>query len=364
MSETKKIRVLVVDDSAIVRKVLTDVLNQQPDIEVVGTAPDAFVARDKIVSLRPDVLTLDVEMPRMDGLTFLEKLMKHYPLPVIVLSSLTQNSTRAALEALNRGAVDVLAKPGGPYSVADLKDDLPQRVRAAAAARIRRNGAAAAAPPPPPPAPAPAAAPARRRAEAGGAPPQQVIAIGASTGGTVAIERVLAALPAEMPPIVITQHIPPGFSRTFAQRLNTMCALEVREAEGGERLENGLALVAPGNRHMEIERIPGGGWRTRLHDGPKVCYQRPSVDVLFRSVAREAGPHSIGVLLTGMGADGAAGMLEMRRAGADTIAQNEETCVVFGMPREAIRMGAAQHVLPLGEIAGALLRRTRSGVAA
>lgn len=363
MSEAKKIRVLVVDDSAIVRKVLADVLNQQPDIEVVGTAPDAFVARDKIVSLRPDVLTLDVEMPRMDGLTFLEKLMKHYPLPVIVLSSLTQNSTRAALEALNRGAVDVLAKPGGPYSVADLKDDLPQRVRAAAAARIRRNGAAAA-PPPPPPAQAPVPAPARRPAEPGGAPPQQVIAIGASTGGTVAIERVLAALPAEMPPIVITQHIPPGFSRTFAQRLNTMCALEVKEAEGGERLENGLALVAPGNRHMEIERIPGGGWRTRLHDGPKVCYQRPSVDVLFRSVAREAGPHSIGVLLTGMGADGAAGMLEMRRAGADTIAQNEETCVVFGMPREAIRMGAAQHVLPLGEIAGALLRRARTGVAA
>lgn len=362
MSEAKKIRVLVVDDSAIVRKVLADVLNQQPDIEVVGTAPDAFVARDKIVSLRPDVLTLDVEMPRMDGLTFLEKLMKHYPLPVIVLSSLTQNSTRAALEALNRGAVDVLAKPGGPYSVADLKDDLPQRVRAAAAARIRRNGAAAA-PPPPPPAQAPVPAPARRPAEPGGAP-QQVIAIGASTGGTVAIERVLAALPAEMPPIVITQHIPPGFSRTFAQRLNTMCALEVKEAEGGERLENGLALVAPGNRHMEIERIPGGGWRTRLHDGPKVCYQRPSVDVLFRSVAREAGPHSIGVLLTGMGADGADGMLEMRRAGAETIAQNEETCVVFGMPREAIRMGAVQHVLPLGEIAGALLRRARPGVAA
>ncbi|MCX7604372.1 MAG: chemotaxis response regulator protein-glutamate methylesterase [Bryobacteraceae bacterium] len=356
MSEAKKIRVLVVDDSAIVRKVLTEVLSQQPDIEVVGTAPDAFVARDKIVSLRPDVLTLDVEMPRMDGLTFLEKLMKHYPLPVIVLSSLTQNSTRAALEALNRGAVDVLAKPGGPYSVADLKDDLPQRVRAAAAARIRRNGAAAAPPPPAAPAPAPAARP---RTEADGPPPQQVIAIGASTGGTVAIERILAALPAEVPPIVITQHIPPGFSRTFAQRLNTVCALEVREAEGGERLENGLALVAPGNRHLEIERIAGGGWRTRLHDGPKVCYQRPSVDVLFRSVAREAGAHSIGVLLTGMGADGAAGLLEMRRAGAPTIAQNEETCVVFGMPREAIRMGAAQQVLPLDEIAGALAKRVR-----
>jgi len=362
MTETKKIRVLVVDDSAIVRKVLADVLNQQPDIEVVGTAPDAFVARDKIVSLRPDVLTLDVEMPRMDGLTFLEKLMKHYPLPVIVVSSLTQSSTRAALEALNRGAVDVLAKPGGPYSVADLKDDLPQRVRAAAAARLRRNGT-----PAPVPAPRPASppsAPMQARAASGGAPPQQVIAIGASTGGTVAIEHVLTALPAEMPPIVITQHIPPGFSTTFAQRLNKVCAMEVKEAEGGERLEHGLALVAPGNRHLEIERVPGGGWRTRLHDGPKVCYQRPSVDVLFRSVARETGPHAIGVLLTGMGADGAAGLLEMRRAGADTIAQNEETCVVFGMPREAIRLGAAQQVLPLGEIAGALLRRVRVSVPA
>jgi two-component system chemotaxis response regulator CheB len=354
----KKIRVLVVDDSAIVRKVLSDVLSQQPDIEVAGTAPDAFVARDKIVALRPDVITLDVEMPRMDGLTFLDKLMKHYPLPVIVVSSLTQNSTRAALEALNRGAVDVLAKPGGPYSVADLKDDLPQRVRAAAAARLRT------APAPPParqPAPAaPSAAPAARH----GAAAQSLIAIGASTGGTVAIERVLAALPASMPPIVIAQHIPPGFSATFAQRLNKVCALEVKEAEGGEALTAGMAFVAPGNRHLEIERIPGGGWRTRLHDGPKVCYQRPSVDVLFRSVAREAGSRATGVLLTGMGADGAAGLLEMRRAGADTIAQNEETCVVFGMPREAIRLGAAVHVLPLDDIAAALLKRAPAPAAA
>lgn len=349
MTASKKIRVLVVDDSAIVRKVLSDVLNQQPDIEVVGTAPDAFVARDKIVALRPDVLTLDVEMPRMDGLTFLEKLMKHYPLPVIVLSSLTQNSTRAALEALNRGAVDVLAKPGGPYSVADLKDDLPQRVRAAAAARLRGPAAA------PPPRPVPTA-PAPAVKSGNGAPPQHLIAIGASTGGTVAIERVLASLPASMPPIVITQHIPPGFSTTFAQRLNKLCALEVKEAEGGEKLTTGMAIVAPGNRHLEVERTPGGGWRTVLHDGPKVCYQRPSVDVLFRSVARQAGLHSTGVLLTGMGADGAAGLLEMRRAGAHTIAQNEETCVVFGMPREAIRLGAVQQVLPLDDIAGALMK--------
>lgn len=356
MTAAKKIRVLVVDDSAIVRKVLADVLSQQPDIEVAGTAPDAFVARDKIVALRPDVVTLDVEMPRMDGLTFLEKLMKHYPLPVIVVSSLTQNSTRAALEALNRGAVDVLAKPGGPYSVADLKDDLPQRVRAAAAAKLR-NG-----PPQPAPRPAPVA-PAAAAAARNGAIPHHLIAIGASTGGTVAIERVLAALPLSMPPIVITQHIPPGFSTTFAQRLNKVCALEVKEAEGGETLANGMAVVAPGNRHLEIERIAGGGWRTRLHDGPKVCYQRPSVDVLFRSVARDAGVNATGVLLTGMGADGAAGLLEMRRNGAGTIAQNEDTCVVFGMPREAIRMGAAQQVLPLDDIPAALMKRFAAPVA-
>lgn len=357
MTAARKIRVLVVDDSAIVRKVLTDILSQQPDIEVAGTAPDAFVARDKIVALRPDVLTLDVEMPRMDGLTFLEKLMKHYPLPVIVVSSLTQNSTRAALEALSRGAVDVLAKPGGPYSVADLKDDLPQRVRAAAAARLR-----AAAPPPAQRTPAPAAPPAP--AVKNGQPAQHLIAIGASTGGTVAIERVLENLPASMPPIVIAQHIPPGFSASFAQRLNKICALEVREAAGGEILSCGMAVVAPGNRHLEIERIGGGGWRTRLHDGPKVCYQRPSVDVLFRSVAREAGSHAIGVLLTGMGADGAAGLLEMRRAGAGTIAQNEDTCVVYGMPREAVRLGGVQQVLPLDEIAGALLKRAPAPAAA
>lgn len=355
MTNPRKIRVLVVDDSAIVRKVLADVLNQQPDIEVAGTAPDAFVARDKIVALRPDVITLDVEMPRMDGLTFLEKLMKHYPLPVIVVSSLTQNSTRTALEAVNRGAVDVLAKPGGPYSVADLKDDLPQRVRAAAAAKLR----AAPAPPLAPRTPPQRLAPTAKN----GAAAQHLIAIGASTGGTVAIERVLTALPPAMPPIVIAQHIPPGFSATFAQRLNKVCPFDVKEAEGGETLSNGMAVIAPGNRHLEIERIPGGGWRTRLHDGPKVCYQRPSVDVLFRSVAREAGAHSTGVLLTGMGADGAAGLLEMRRAGAATLAQDEETCVVYGMPREAVRLGAAAQVLPLDEIAGALMKRAPAPVA-
>ncbi len=338
-------RVLVVDDSAIVRKVISDILAAQPDIEVVGTAPDPYVARDKIIALRPDVLTLDIEMPRMDGLTFLDRLMRHYPLPVIVISSLTQSSTRAALEAMNRGAVDVLAKPGGPYSVGDLKEDLPRRIRAASQARLRQRQAD----PAETQTSATPSARTQRRAEL-------LLAIGASTGGTQAIEQVLRGLPADMPPIVITQHIPAGFSAAFAQRLNQICALQVLEAQGGETLAHGRAYVAPGNHHLVVERSASGLWRLRLDDGPKVCYQRPSVDVMFQSVALSAGPQACGVLLTGMGSDGAEGMLALRRAGAHTIAQDEDSCVVFGMPREAIRLGAAQQVLPLPAITGALTR--------
>jgi two-component system chemotaxis response regulator CheB len=361
MNTPAKTKVLVVDDSAIVRKVISDILAAQPDIEVVGTAPDPFVARDKILALRPDVLTLDIEMPRMDGLTFLDRLMRHYPLPVIVISSLTQSSTRAALEAMNRGAVDVLAKPGGPYSVGDLKEDLPRRIRAAASARLRRHAPTDANSPPSTvptqsrPAPAPLPSPTVPSTQ-----PNRLISIGASTGGTQAIEQLLRALPAGMPPIVITQHIPAGFSAAFAQRLNQLCALEVREAQGNEPLHPGCAFIAPGNFHLLVERAPTGGWRTRLDQGPKVCYQRPSVDVMFRSVAECAARQAFGILLTGMGSDGAAGMLQLRQAGAPTIAQNEETCVVFGMPREAIRLGAALHVLPLPEIAPTLVRETRA----
>ena len=359
---TGKTKVLVVDDSAIVRKVISDILAAQPDLEVVGTAPDPFVARDKILALRPDVLTLDIEMPRMDGLTFLDRLMRHYPLPVIVISSLTQSSTRAALEAMHRGAVDVLAKPGGPYSVGDLKEDLPRRIRAAASARLRRHAPPAAdtparaVPNQSRPAPAPLPSPTVRSA-----PPNRLIAIGASTGGTQAIEQLLRTLPSVMPPIVITQHIPAGFSAAFAQRLNQVCALEVREAQGNEPLLPGFAFIAPGNFHLLVERAPAGGWRTRLDQGSKVCYQRPSVDVMFRSVAQYATRQAFGILLTGMGSDGAEGMLQLRQANAPTIAQNEETCVVFGMPREAIRLGAALQVLPLPEIASALIRETRAG---
>jgi two-component system chemotaxis response regulator CheB len=300
--------------------------------------------------------------------------MQHYPLPVIVISSLTQSSTRTAMEALNRGAVDVLAKPGGPYSVGDLREDLPMRVRAAASARLRRNPQPEAAPPrpaaAPPAAPQPIRSAAPARAAAARPAPtvstrapavtNRLIAIGASTGGTQAIEAVLTAMPAQMPPIVITQHIPAGFSAAFAERLNRVCALEVREARGGEILTPGLALIAPGNYHMLVERAGDGSLRTRLDEGPKVCYQRPSVDVMFRSIAAVAGKQTIAVLLTGMGSDGAAGMCDLRRLGAITIAQNEQSCVVFGMPREAIRMGGAQNVQALGEIGPGLVRDTRA----
>ncbi len=361
-----KTKVLVVDDSAIVRKVLSEILGQQPDIEVVGTAPDPYIARDKIVALRPDVLTLDIEMPRMDGLTFLDKLMRHYPLPVIVISSLTQSSTHAAMEALSRGAVDVLAKPGGPYSVGDLREDLPRRVRAAAWAgsrlrqernqvltSVRSNSKAE------PPAAAGPVTP-QEQAYAGGACREhQVVAIGASTGGTQAIEAILSKLPREMPPIVVTQHIPAGFSRAFAERLNRVCSLEISEAAGGETLTPGHAYIARGDQHMIIERSGSGNWRIRLDGGPKVCYQRPSVDVMFESVAAAAGSQSCAVLLTGMGSDGSQGMLKMKNAGARTVAESERTCVVFGMPREAIRLGAAQRVMDLDEIAGFLIQTTR-----
>ena len=355
-----KIRVLVVDDSAIVRKVLSEILSAQPDLDVVGTAPDPYIARDKIVALRPDVLTLDIEMPRMDGLTFLDKLMQHYPLPVIVVSSLTQSSTSAAMEALSRGAVDVLAKPGGPYSVGDLREDLPRRVRAAAWAgarlRSRRDEESTSAPVAKP---LQAASPEQTESNIRPCLASQIIAIGASTGGTQAIEAILARLPASMPPMVITQHIPAGFSAAFAQRLNRICALEVREAAGGETLKPGVAFIAPGDHHLIIEGSGPGNWRLRLDSGPKVCYQRPSVDVMFESVSAAAANHCWGILLTGMGSDGSQGMLKMKTAGARTIAESESTCIVFGMPREAIRLGAADRVLALNKIAPLLVEETR-----
>jgi two-component system chemotaxis response regulator CheB len=339
----RKIRVLIVDDSAIVRKLLGEALASEPDLEVVGTAPDPYIARDKIQSLRPDVLTLDIEMPRMDGLTFLKKLMRFHPLPVVVISSLAQASSKTAIEALQCGAVEVLGKPGGPYSVGELRRELPHKIRSAAAARVARAPSEPA-PTPKQPLPAPVQAP----------DPSALIAIGASTGGTEAIREVLTRLPEACPGIVVVQHIPAVFSTAFANRLNDLCRIRVKEAADGDAVVPGQALIAPGNFHMTL-RKRGNQYRVAVQDGERVCYQRPSVDVLFDSVAQAAGPDAIGVILTGMGADGAQGLLRMKRTGARTVAQDEASCVVFGMPREAIRLGAVDHILPLAQIAGEVM---------
>jgi len=344
-----KIRVLVVDDSAIVRKILSESLNAHPDIEVIATAPDPYVARDKILELDPDVLTLDIEMPRMDGLTFFRKLMQYRPMPVIVISSISSASCQTAMEAMRLGAVEVLAKPSGPYSVGDLRLTLAMKIRAASTARITRKTSAKEYVAPAPVAPFEEACGSARFS------PGAVIAIGASTGGTQAVEQILLALPPDSPGILVTQHIPPGFSTAFAKRLDQITALEVKEAEHGDYVVPGRILVAPGDRHMLL-RKSGAAYRVGVRDGPRVCYQRPSVDVLFASVADTAGAEAVGVILTGMGSDGAEGMKKMKVAGAHNIAQDEASCVVFGMPKEAIRAGAVNEVLPLRRIAAAALK--------
>ncbi len=333
------IKVLVVDDSAVVRQVLSNELSRAKGIEVVGTAMDPYVARDKIVKLDPDVITLDVEMPRMDGLTFLAKLMKYHPMPVIIVSSLTPRGSEMAMRALELGAVEVISKPGGAYSVAEITTLLADKIRAAAQVRFLKPHIQPAADQPQQPQPP---APLLRTT-------RKILAIGASTGGTEAIRAVLTQLPADAPGTVIVQHMPEHFTATYAQRLNTQCAMEVREARDGDHVVHGLALIAPGNYHMTLERS-GARYHVRVKTGPRVHHQRPSVDVLFHSVARHAGPNAVGVILTGMGADGAKGLLAMRQAGAHTIAQDEATCVVFGMPKEAIKLGAACEVLPLPHI--------------
>ena len=333
----KPIKVLIVDDSAIVRKLLADSLKGEPDIEVVGGAGDPFVARDMILRLEPDVLTLDIEMPRMDGLSFLRRLMTYRPMPVIIISSLTQSGSAATIDALRAGAVDVLAKPGGPASVGELAQRLKQRVRA-----IRGVAPASLARAASPVAAASSAAvkfdsPRRRHG---------IIAIGASTGGPQAIESVLTRMPAETPPIVITQHMPAGFTKAFAERLDNVCAIRVVEAAGGESLEPGTAYVAPGEHHLVVQ-VRGIKLMTALHDGPPVHHQRPAVDELFFSLAKLRGVPIVAALLTGMGSDGADGLLALRQAGAETIAEDEHSCIVFGMPREAIARGAAMHVATL-----------------
>ena len=336
------VRVLIVDDSALVRRILSDALSKHPDIEVVGTATDPYVARERIVQLRPDVITLDIEMPRMDGLSFLSKLMRHFPIPVVVVSSLTPQNSETALRALALGAVEVLAKPGSSLAAGDVADELVRAVRAASHARVVKRAETPDAPIVPRPTMATLDA------------THKIIALGASTGGTQALEHVLRRFPVDCPGTVIVQHMPEHFTLSFAKRLDSVCAMRVQEAKDGDYLTTGLALVAPGGKHL-ILQASGARWVARVKDGPKVHHQRPAVDVLFQSVARCAGRNAVAALLTGMGADGAKGMLAMKEAGAYTIAQNEETCVVYGMPREAVKLDAAVDILPLDKIADALL---------
>ncbi|MDI6874112.1 MAG: chemotaxis response regulator protein-glutamate methylesterase [Actinomycetota bacterium] len=348
---SRPVRVLVVDDSAIVRQILTRELSADPDIEVVGAAPDPFIARDKIVRLRPDVITLDIEMPRMDGLTFLRKLMKHHPLPVVVLSSLAPEGSQTALQALDLGAVEVMSKPGGPYSVEEVILQLREKIKAAALADLSRLRSAS------------VFFPGEEKALPFLPPLRttlKLVALGASTGGTEAIRRIISRFPAGGPPTLIVQHMPEMFTRSFAASLDSVSEMDVREASDGDYLRPGLVLLAPGNRHMVLRRS-GARYYVRVKDGPMVHHQRPSVDVLFHSVARHAGPNAVGVLLTGMGEDGAEGLQAMHEAGAFTIAQDRESCVVYGMPRAAVERGAVDLQLPLDSIAPAIFRLLASG---
>ncbi len=336
----RNIKVLVVDDSAVVRKVFSEQLSKQRGIEVVGTAPDPYVAREKIVKLKPDVITLDIEMPRMDGITFLKKLMQHYPLPVIIVSSLTSKGSKIALEALSLGALEVISKPSEAYSVGDMGVQLAEKIRAVYGVKLK---------------PANSRTPERPIAgviesKALSATTNKIIAIGASTGGTEAIKQVLIRLPRNSPGVVVVQHMPAQFTTSFAQRLNELCPMTVKEAENGDTVTTGQVLIAPGNYHMLLKRS-GARYYVEVKTGPLVHYQRPAVDVLFKSVARFAGANALGIILTGMGKDGATGMLEMKNAGSVNIAQDERSSVVFGMPKEAIALGAADYVLDINSIA-------------
>jgi len=358
------VRVLIVDDSALVRQLLTAILGSAPGIEVVGTAADPYVARDKIKQLNPDVLTLDVEMPRMDGLTFLGNLMRLRPMPVVMVSSLTQQGAEVTLRALELGAVDFVAKPklDVAQGLAEYADEIAEKVRSAAAAHPRPATATSSRAPALPDAPARLSADAvipRSPTRSHFRTSDRVIGIGASTGGTEAIKDVLRELPPDMPGIVVTQHIPEAFSGPFARRLDAACALTVLEARDGQPILPGHAYVAPGNRHLLVAR-DGARFLCRLNDGPAVNRHKPSVDVMFRSLAQNAGPNAVAVMLTGMGTDGAEGTGEMKAAGAPVLAQDERTSVVWGMPGEVVKRGLADDVLPLPRIAARLVELARN----
>ena len=345
-----KIKVLVVDDSALMRGLLTEMISQAADMEVVGSAPDAQVAREMIKTLNPDVLTLDVQMPKMDGLEFLERLMRLRPMPVVMVSAFTQAGSETTLRALELGAVDFIGKPraDGAQTMEEYAEELVEKIRAAKGARLQRSAAVRAATPPARTSPA-----ARPLAASGGS--GRIVFLGASTGGTEAIKEVLIDMPADCPPILIVQHMPEAFTSSFARRLDGLCAPRVIEAQGGERVESGTVYIAPGHSHMQIRRAGSTGYVTELLQTPPVNRHRPAVDVLFDSAAALVGARAIGVILTGMGKDGAAGLLRMRQAGARTFGQDEHTSVVYGMPREAFNIGAVEDQGPLGEIARKVL---------
>ncbi len=343
VQDMSKIKVLVVDDSAVVTKIFSEELSKYPDIQLIGVAPDPYVAREKIVNLKPDVITLDIEMPRMDGLTFLKKLMKYYPLPTIIVSSLTPQGGKLTLEAMEIGAVDVIGKPGAAYTVGDMSAQLAEKIRAASRVRLTKRDDSAET--------RATGEPLRALAQTS----NKVIAIGASTGGTEALKKVLTKMPPNSPGIVIVQHMPANFTTAFAARLNELSQISVKEAEDNDSVTPGTALLAPGNFHMILRRS-GGRYYVEVKTGPMVHHQRPAVDVLFKSTAKYAGANAIGVILTGMGADGAEGLLEMKNAGAGTIAQDEKSCVVFGMPKEAIKLGGVDKIVSIDQIASEIIK--------
>lgn len=347
-----KIRVLVVDDSALVRSLLSEIINREPDMRCVGAASDPLVAREMIRELAPDVITLDVEMPRMDGIDFLGKLMRLRPMPVLMVSTLTERGAEVTLRALELGAVDFVAKPrvGVADGLRQLAEDICTKLRTAAQARVRRLPIPAASTPQRPAAPG-----------LGRLSTEKIIFIGASTGGTEATRELLMGLPPDAPAVVITQHMPPGFTRSYAARLDSLCRIRIKEAADGDRILPGHGYIAPGGLHLTVERS-GANYLARVRDGDAINRHKPSVEALFESAARVVGPNALGVMLTGMGADGAKAMKAMRDAGSYNICQDEASCVVFGMPREAIAQGAAHEVLPLQRIAPALLERLRATV--